>query len=112
MKTGEDGIATLRPGLVEAGYTLLAVQRVLGADRLLSSREEELIIFERRLAGDSALSLAGRLLLLNRDVDRAAWDRALPGLPAESLVEMGLASTTGGVLTASVRLVPHGDVYI
>jgi methylase of polypeptide subunit release factors len=112
MKTGEDRIATLRPALFEAGYTLPAVQRVLGADRLLSSREEELIIFERRLAGDSALSLAGRLFLLNRDVDRAAWDRALPGLSADSLVEMGLASTTGGVLTASVRLVPHGEVYI
>src|ERR1700716_3161430 len=108
----EDRISTLRPALVRAGYTLPAVQHLLGADRHLSSREEDLIIFERRLAGDAALSLVGRLFLLNREVDRAAWDRALPDLPAASLEEMGLVSPAGGVLTASVRLVPHGDIFV
>jgi methylase of polypeptide subunit release factors len=107
-----DPIATLRPALQAAGYTLPAVQQLLGADRHLSSREEDLVIFERRFAGDAALPLAGRLFLLNREVDRAAWDRALPSLPAAGLEEMGLASSAGGVLRATVRLVPHGDIYI
>lgn len=107
-----DPIATLRPALREAGYTLPAVRQLLGADRHLSSREEDLIIFERRFAGDDPMALAGRLFLLNRDVDRATWDRALPRLTAPSLVKMGLATSAGGVLSAAVRLVPHGDIYI
>jgi SAM-dependent methyltransferase len=107
-----DPIATLRPALREAGYTLPAVKQLLGADRHLSSREEDLIVFERRFAGDDALALAGRLFLLNREVDRAAWDRALPKLTATSLQEMGLVTSAGGVVGATVRLVPHGDIYI
>jgi methylase of polypeptide subunit release factors len=105
-------MATLRSALQEAGYTLPAVQQLLGADRHLSSREEDLVVFERRFAGDGGLGLAGRLFLLNRDVDRAAWDRALPRLTATSLEELGLATSAGGVLSATVRLVPHGDIYI
>ncbi len=107
-----DPIAALGPALQAAGYTTPAVQQLLGADRHLSSREEDLVIFERRLAGDGPLPLASRLFLLNREVDRAAWDRALPRLPAAGLEEMGLASAAGGMLSASVRLVPHGDIYV
>src|SRR5438105_7803929 len=108
----ENRIRAVRPALVKAGYTAPAVAALLQTERYSTNREEDGIVFERRLAGDSASAIAARLVHLNLDVDQVLWDRALPELPAVALEELGLATVKGGVLRAKVRLVPHGDIFI
>lgn len=110
--TAGDPAKLVAPALREAGYTLPAIRNLIGGERTLSSGADDRVVFERRFAGSSPLDLAARLLLLDLEVDGAAWDRGLPALPAAALEELGIVERRGGALRARARLVPHGDLYV
>ena len=106
------GLRGLPAAFTAAGYTLPAVKAMIRTQRHLSSRAEDLAVFERRVAGDTPAELLCRLFLLNLPLEPAELERALPGTDLRVLEDGGLVELRAGKVVPKLRLVPHGDIYL
>ena len=104
-------IAQLRAVLATAGYTVQALQDLLGRTQL-HWRPADVAIHERRLPQGSQLATLVRLFLLNLDtgIDHAA--RALAPLRIEQLHALGIAAIEADSIRSRVQLVPCEDLVL
>jgi len=105
-------LSRLRASLDRAGYTGTNVQRTLRTDRHYTAQPGEVIVFERRLAGNSPIETLTRLFLIGTTVSAGDVDASLPDLPQGELERLGLVEAVPGGLRSTLRIVPHGDVMI
>ena len=101
----------VRVFLDQAGYTSDNVRAILKSDQTLTVQSGEVIVFERRVTGGSALDTLVKLLLIGQTLPAAEVAR----LDSEGLNELeagGLVERTDAGLRATVRIVPHGDIVV
>lgn len=98
----------LGEALRAATFTAGGVHALLGASAHAALGRNESTPAARAASDDSPLAVLVRLFTLQRAVDRASADRALPGL-VEPLVAAGLLVFSGGEVRAAVDVRPYGD---
>jgi hypothetical protein len=99
----------LRARLAEAGYTTERLEETLGGGRI-SFSAADLAVHERRLAPGEPFSALVRLFLLDASLDEDEAAAALGDTAA--LLEAGWLEESDGLLRATIKLVPHGDLLI
>jgi methylase of polypeptide subunit release factors len=104
-------IGRLRTALVTAGYTGDTVRELLGDDAY-QGRARDVPVHLRRLTSGEPVETLIRAFFLGVPIPEDELTRALPPLDAGELVELGLVEPAGSDLRASVRLVPHTDLYL
>jgi len=104
-------IGRLRTALVTAGYTGDAVRELLGEDAY-QGRARDVPVHLRRLTTGKPVETAIRVFFLGVPVPEDELTRALAPLDADELVELGVVEPVGGDLRATVRLVPHTDLFL
>jgi len=104
-------IGRLRTALVTAGYTGDAVRELLGEDAY-QGRARDVPVHLRRLRTGKPVETAIRVFFLGAPVPEDELTRALAPLDADELVELGVVEPVGGDLRATVRLVPHMDLFL
>ena len=101
-------IARLRETLHAAGFTAHATAAALGREVGAAARSQERPVLLRRAAkAEPALRVALELFVLEEAVAVDTLEQALAPLRPDDLVELGLAEESGGMLRATIRLVPH-----
>ncbi len=103
----------VRAALDRAGYRVDALGALLGVHGELSSRPADLAVYERRLASQPGpLADLVALLALGFPVPTrrvvAALGRGVVGM----LDDTGVLATVDDGMAATVRIVPHGDLWI
>jgi hypothetical protein len=98
----------LRSALLDADYTVDAVDELLGATARAALQRNETLPALRRTTDSSPLATLVRLFLLQAPADRADADRALPGL-VDELVASGLLARSGATVRAALDCRPYAD---
>ena len=96
----------LREALMKADYTVDGVLEVLGPLAYAALSRSESVPALRATEGGSPVETLVRLFLLQRGVERAAVEAALPLATA---LEHGLVEADGDVVRAAVDIRPYGD---
>ena len=104
-------IDRLRNALVTVGYTGDAVRQLLGEDAY-QGRARDIPVHLRRLTTGKPVETAIRTFFLGVPVPEDELTRALAPLEAYELVGLGLVEPAAGNLRATVRLVPHTDLFL
>ncbi|UPK75497.1 class I SAM-dependent methyltransferase [Nocardioidaceae bacterium SCSIO 66511] len=104
----DDVAAELRDALNDAPFTPQAVGDLLGTPAHRALLRNETTPALRATSDGSALSTLTRLFSLQRPVDAAAADRALPGL-VDRLCLSGVLERTVSEVRARVDIRPYGD---
>lgn len=104
-------IGRLRTALLAAGYTGDAVRGLLGEDAY-QGRARDVPVHLRRLMTGKPVETAIRVFFLGVPVPEDELTRALAPLDADELAELGVVESVGGNLRATVRLVPHTDLFL
>jgi hypothetical protein len=95
---GPELAASLRTALEAADFTYDAVSELLGAEAHQAlSRNETTPAFRRTARDSSPLATLIKLFLLQREVDRADAERALPGIVDQMAADGFLVSSIGEV---------------
>ena len=106
-------VRQIAPALSAAGYTAAGVRRLLAVEGDIPSTPSDLVVHERRLlATDAPLADLIAVLALgwSRRTDRI---RAAVGSAAlAALLAAGALVEDGVVVQATVRLLPHGQLYL
>ena len=101
-------LAELRETLAAADYTVDRVVAAMGPIAHAALARNHTVPAERALTGrDDPLATLIRLWPLQRPVDRAAVEAALPGLVAPLIRAGILTARGGGTITATVDLRPY-----
>ena len=98
----------LRERLAEVGFTVDAVQALLGGSAQDALMRNETTPARRATADRSPLSTLVRLFQLQLEVERVDVERALSGL-VDDLAGEGLLAVDGGFVRALVDVRPYGD---
>ena len=98
----------LRTALAAAGYTVDAVDGLLGATARAALQRNETTPALRRTTGASPLATLVRLFLLQAPVARVDADRALAGLVGE-LAAGGMVVASAGEVRATLDCRPYAD---
>ncbi|HWU21799.1 MAG TPA: transferase, partial [Nocardioides sp.] len=107
MTLGPELAARLRPALEGADFTYDAVSELLGeAAHAALSRNETTPALRRTLRDSSPLATLIKLFLLQREVDRADAERALPGL-VDELAAAGFVAQSVGEVAARMDCRPY-----
>ena len=106
------GLAKVRAALDRAGYTSPNVQEALKSDQHLSAQPGEVVVFERRLAGQTPLATLMRLFLIGSTVDRAHLEASLPDVSVGELERLALVEGSAEGIRSTMRIIPHGDIVI
>ncbi|HWU22630.1 MAG TPA: class I SAM-dependent methyltransferase [Nocardioides sp.] len=107
MTLGPELAARLRPALEAADFTYDAVSELLGeAAHAALSRNETTPALRRTLRDSSPLATLIKLFLLQREVDRADAERALPGL-VDELAAAGFVAQSVGEVAARMDCRPY-----
>src|SRR5207245_4794913 len=101
-----------REMLDEAGFKAERIGEALGAHSEVLSRSWDIPVQVRRLEGGGGLAALIRLFVLNLDVPEDDVATAIAPLGVTDLTRLGIASADGGVVRASVRIVPHDELLI
>ncbi len=101
-------IERLRERLTEVGFTVDAVQELLGVSAQTALLRNETTPARRATSDGSPQATLVRLFQLQLDVPRTEVDRALPGL-VEPLQGEGLLGVDGDVVRALADVRPYGD---
>src|ERR1051326_7563065 len=96
----------LREALMKADYTVDGVLEVLGPLAYAALSRSESVPALRATEGGSPVETLIRLFLLQRGVERAAVEAALP---LETALEHGLVEADGDEIRAAVDIRPYGD---
>jgi SAM-dependent methyltransferase len=107
-----EGLARVRSALDQAGYSSHNVQVALKTDQHLTAQPGEVVVFERRLAGQAPLAILMRLFLIGSTVDRSDLEASLPGVQVAELERLGLVEAVDRGVRSTVRITPHGDIVI
>jgi hypothetical protein len=101
----------LRRALERADFTVERIEATLGVGEF-SAAPGEAAVHRRRLAGDDLFSTTARLFVLGDALDVSRVEAALRPLALDRLAALGLVSSEGERVRATVRLLPHGDYYV
>jgi 2-polyprenyl-3-methyl-5-hydroxy-6-metoxy-1,4-benzoquinol methylase len=101
----------LHARLIDAGYTTERIEETLGGGRI-SFWPTDVEVHARRLRTDDPFSTLVKLFLLGLRVARDDIQAALTPLDVAELERSGWVAADGGGVTATVKLVPHGDLLI
>lgn len=112
VKADAAALGDLKRALVAAGYSRDAVRLALHTDRSLTANPGEVVVFEHRLAGRSPLETLIRLFLIGSTVSAADADAALPSIGLTGLESLGVLESNAGGVRSTMRIVPHGDVFV
>lgn len=96
----------LREALTAAGFTHDGVVALLGPEAHAALGRNETVPGSRRTTDGSPLATLTRMFLLQRPVERAAAERALPGL-VEPMTGAGLLAAYGGEVAARLDVRPY-----
>ena len=106
-------LVRVRAALQRVGYTRDAVRDLLQSDQHLTAQPGEVVIFERRLMGGSALENLIRLFVIGHTLPVAELKSSLGAEAFGNLEAAGLLEDRGGgACRTTVRLVPHGDIFV
>jgi methylase of polypeptide subunit release factors len=105
-------IEELGAALRAAGLTGEGVRSVLGSAGELLSRSVDIPLHERRLEGVEPLGTLVKLLVLDAPARVDEAHRAFAPLTLERLEELGILEVGGGLVRASIRIVPHDEILI
>jgi methylase of polypeptide subunit release factors len=105
-------VGELRRVLDAAGYTEDGIAAALGLPDLSIDDPLEVPLVLRLLVGSEPLASLIRLFRLGIAIDRRDAAAALKPLTLERLAALGLLRTSGEAVTASVTLVPWGDLML
>ena len=109
MQTDDTSAAgPLRAALGDAGYTYDGVSDLLGTTAHAALLRNETTPALRRTTGDTPLETLVRLFLLQRPVDLASAERALPGL-VDRLCTEGLLERSVGQVAARLDCRPYAS---
>jgi methylase of polypeptide subunit release factors len=111
LTPNEESLADLRAALGAAEFTVERVEATFETHGL-SARLADIALHLRRLADVNAFSTLARLFLLGAPVDPDRASAALAPLTLERLAGLGLVELDPKGVRATVRLVPHGDLYV
>jgi methylase of polypeptide subunit release factors len=104
---------TVRDALDRAGYRVAQLSDLLGVRDELSARAADLVVYERRLAAaPGALADVVALFALSWPVPADRVVASLGGTAVTVLSDAGVLVETDGGLSATVRVMPHGDLWI
>jgi protein-L-isoaspartate O-methyltransferase len=107
------GVSAIADALRDVGFTVEALSDVLGIEKEFSSRDVDKVVYERRLL-NAPEPLAEVIAFLTLGIPLHT-DR-LPALfgadGARALIDSGAAIERESQVDATVRLIPHGDLYI
>ncbi len=101
----------LRGALERADFTVERIEATLGVGEF-SAAPGEAAVHRLRLAGDDAFSTMARLFVLGDELDAALVEPALRPLPLDRVSALGLVSSEGERVRATVRLLPHGEYIL
>jgi Methyltransferase small domain len=104
-------IDRLQNALVTVGYTGDAVRKLLGEDAY-QGRARDIPVHLRRLTTGKPIETVIRAFFLGVPVPEVELTRALAPLEAAELVGLGVVEPFGGDLRATVRVVPHTDLFL
>ena len=104
-------IDRLRNALVTVGYTGDTVRQLLGEDAY-QGRARDIPVHLRRLTTGKPVETAIRAFFLGVPVPEDELARALAPLETDELVRLGVVEPLAGDLRATVRLVPHTDLFL
>jgi SAM-dependent methyltransferase len=107
-----EAIEQLRAAFERAGFTLPAVERLLGLDDLFDRRPRDEPLYRRRAAGDGALGTLVRLFLLAEAVGREEAASALGSLTLERAERMGVLELGKESVGATVEIVPVHGLFV
>ncbi|WP_229052197.1 methyltransferase [Aeromicrobium sp. Leaf350] len=108
LAPSSDVVDRLADALRTASFTAGSVHDLLGPLAHAALGRNETTPATRATADGSPLATLVRLFTIQRPVDRAAADQALPGL-VDALAASGVLATSGGEVRALVDVRPYGD---
>jgi methylase of polypeptide subunit release factors len=101
-------VATLRRGLLAAGFTYPIVREALGADETLTTPPHQVPLVARRL-GDGPLATLIRIFVLGAPVTVEQANRALAPLSVQDAINMGITSLGRSRVHGAIRILPTDD---
>lgn len=104
----DSDISSLRSALTRVGFTVDAVYALLGDEAHRALGRNQTVPALRATRGGGDLATLVRLFALQVPVDRAAAERALPGL-VDPLIAGGILQSSAGQIAALVDVRPYGD---
>ncbi len=102
----------LRTALGAAGYTRDNVRRALQTDHNLTALPGEVVVFEHRLTGRTAVETLIRTFLIGSTVPAEALESSLPAVGLGRLEGLGVVERVDGGVRSTIRIIPHGDVVV
>jgi methylase of polypeptide subunit release factors len=107
----ERALVELRSRLSEAGYTTENVEATLGGGRI-SFAAADVAVHASRLRSDDPFSRLVKLLLLGLPLSTAEAEAAFTRSTMNRLERSGWLERRGGMVRATFKVVPHGDVLV
>ena len=105
-----DALEMLRRALESNDFTVEGIEEKLGASEL-SLRPIDTAVQLRRL-GDDAFGTLASVFLFGAAADANRLASVIAPLELTRLADAGLLVISGGQVSATARLAPHGDYYI
>src|SRR5712692_3792703 len=102
----------LRTALGAAGYTRDNVRRALQTDHNLTALPGEVVVFEHRLTGRTAVETLIRTFLIGSTVPAEALESSLPAVGLGRREGLGVVERVDGGVRSTIRIIPHGDVVV
>jgi SAM-dependent methyltransferase len=108
----DDAPRRVREVLDRAGYSGPRIAKALWVDDIRGLDGVAGPVLVRRVGDETPLEVLIRLLLLGVAVERDTARPALRPMTIEAWEALGLIETTAGLVRATYRVVPHGDLLL